>query len=71
MERTREMIKSIGLEEERIGFLINSKEGPKPLTDLADEIMDRLANLPPSPVLGPTVQGRATGSRQRSKGDKV
>jgi len=71
VERTKEMIKSIGLEEERIGILINSKGGPKPLTDLADEIMDRLANLPPSPVLGPSVQGRATGSRQTSKGDKV
>ncbi len=71
VERTKEMIKSIGLEEERIGILTNSKEGPKPLTDLADEIMDRLANLPPSPVLGPSVQGRAPGSRKRSKGDKV
>jgi coenzyme F420-reducing hydrogenase delta subunit len=71
VERTKEMIKSIGLEGERIGILTNSKECPKPLTDLADEIMYRLVNLPPSPVLGPSVQGRVNRSRQTDKGDKA
>jgi len=71
VERTKEMIKSIGLEGERIGILTNSKESPKPLTDLADEIMNRLVNLPPSPVLGPSVQGGVDRSRPTDKGDKV
>lgn len=71
VERTKEMIKSIGLEGERIGILTNSKDSPKPLTDLADEIMDRLVNLPPSPVLGPSVQGRENRPSQTDKGDKA
>jgi coenzyme F420-reducing hydrogenase delta subunit len=71
VERTKEMIKSIGLEGERIGILTNSKESPKPLTDLADEIMDRLVSLPPSPVLGPSVRGGVNRSRQTDKGDKA
>ena len=71
VERTKEMIKSIGLEGDRVGILTNSKERLKPLIDLADEIMDRLVNLPPSPVLGPSVQGGVNRSRPTDKGDKV
>ncbi len=71
VERTKEMIKSIGLEGERVGILTNSKDDPKPLTDLTDEIMNRLVDLPPSPVLGPTVQDSANRSRQTDKGDKA
>ena len=71
VERTKVMIKSIGLEGERVGVLTNSKDDPKPLTDLTAEIMDRLVDLPPSPVLGPSVQDSANGSRQTDKGDKA
>ena len=71
VERTKVMIKSIGLEGERVGILTNSKDNPKPLTDLTAEIMDRLVDLPPSPVLGPSVQDSANGSRQTDKGDKA
>ena len=58
VDRTKEMIKSIGLEAERIGMIMGSKESPKSLTDLADEIMARLVDLPPSPVLGPSNQAK-------------
>ena len=57
VERTREMIKSIGLEEERVGLLIGKKENPRSLTELAGEVIDRLGNLPPSPVLSPPARG--------------
>jgi coenzyme F420-reducing hydrogenase delta subunit len=63
VERAKEMIKSIGLEEERIGILANSKNIPKPLTDLADEIMGLLTDLPPSPVLKPSIQDDENESR--------
>ena len=64
VERTREMIKSIGLEGERIGIIMGSKESPKSLTELTDEIMERLMNLPPSPVLDPSIQDKKHRSRQ-------
>jgi F420-non-reducing hydrogenase iron-sulfur subunit len=70
VERTREMIKSIGLEEERVGLLTGNKESPKSLTDLAGEVMDRLRNLPPSPVLSPFHQDGGQRSGQTDKGEE-
>ena len=71
VERTKEMIKSIGLEEERIGIIMGSKDLPKPLSDLTDEIMERVGNLPPSPVLGASIQEGEKKARQTDKGDKA
>ena len=70
VERTREMIKSIGLEGERVGLLTGNKENPRSLTDLAGEIMDRLKNLPPSPVFNASAQDGGQRSRQTDKGDE-
>jgi F420-non-reducing hydrogenase iron-sulfur subunit len=70
VERTREMIKSIGLEEERVGLLTGNIENPRSLTELAGEVMDRLENLPPSPVFSPRAQGGGRQSGQTDKGDK-
>ncbi len=53
MERTRSIIESIGLESERVGLIICSKEDPKPLAALAQEVLERVSPLGPSPVLGP------------------
>ena len=53
IERTKSIIESIGLERERVGLIICSKENPKPLAILAREIMDRVSPLGPSPALGP------------------
>ena len=53
IERTKSIIESIGLERERVGLIICSKENPKPLAILAQEIMDRVSPLGPSPALGP------------------
>jgi F420-non-reducing hydrogenase iron-sulfur subunit len=70
VERTKEMIKSIGLEEERVGLLTGNKESPKSLTDLAGEVMDRLRNLPPSPVFSLSAQDKGQKSVSTEKGDK-
>ena len=51
VERTRSIISSIGLEEERIGILMCSKGDGRSLADFAEEIMVRIAGLGPSPVL--------------------
>ena len=50
VEKTREIISSIGLEEERVGIIIRSKDNGKTLEKLAREIMDHILHLPPSPV---------------------
>jgi len=49
----QEIIRSIGLEDERVGFVMNWKEGPKPLAVLAEGIMADVARLGHSPVLHP------------------
>jgi F420-non-reducing hydrogenase iron-sulfur subunit len=47
------IIRSIGLEDERVGFVMNSKEDPKPLAVIAEDIMADVARLGHSPVLHP------------------
>jgi len=47
----REIIRSIGLEGERVGLVMNSKEDPKPLAVLVEGIMADVARLGHSPVL--------------------
>ena len=55
IERTKSIIESIGLERERVGLMVCSKDNPKPLAVLAREIMDKVSSLGPSPALGPEV----------------
>ncbi len=55
IERTKSIIESIGLERERVGLIVCSKDNPKSLAMLAREIMDRVSFLGPSPALGPEV----------------
>jgi F420-non-reducing hydrogenase iron-sulfur subunit len=50
LERTQEVIAMIGLERERLGMIMNSKEEPKGLGQIAGEILERVRNLAPSPV---------------------
>jgi len=50
VERARTIIAGIGLEEERIGIVVTSKEERKGLAALAQEIMQRIQALPLSPV---------------------
>ena len=50
VERARTIIAGIGLEEERIGIVVTSKEERKGLAALAKEIMQRIQALPLSPV---------------------
>jgi coenzyme F420-reducing hydrogenase delta subunit len=51
VDMTAQTIAQIGLEKERVGIVANSKETPKPLAKLAEEILDRAGGLRPSPVL--------------------
>jgi F420-non-reducing hydrogenase iron-sulfur subunit len=51
LERTQEMIAMIGLERERLGMVMNRKENPKGLGQIAGEILERVSSLAPSPVL--------------------
>jgi coenzyme F420-reducing hydrogenase delta subunit len=55
---TAQTITQIGLEKERVGIVANSKENPKPLAKLAEEILDRTSELRPSPVLERPKRGK-------------
>lgn len=50
LERARETIAQIGLERERLGMVMNTGENPKGLAAVAGEILERISDLPPSPV---------------------
>jgi len=51
VDMTARTIAQIGLEKERVGIVANSKENPKPLSKLAEEILGCTSELRPSPVL--------------------
>ena len=51
VERARDVISSIGLETERIGIIVGSKDAPKALGERIEEIFSRTSQLSPSPVL--------------------
>jgi F420-non-reducing hydrogenase iron-sulfur subunit len=50
VERTQQIIGGIGLEKERVGLIVRSKEDRRPLAKLAGEIVDLTSKLGPSPV---------------------
>jgi coenzyme F420-reducing hydrogenase delta subunit len=50
VERTQQIIVAIGLEKERVGLIVRSKEDRRPLADLVEEIVDLTSKLGPSPV---------------------
>jgi len=64
VERTAETIAQIGLEKERVGIVANSKENPKPLATLAEEILARTRDLRPSPVLERQRRGKGTKEKK-------
>ena len=45
VERARSIIKSIGLEEERVGIVVHSKELTKSLAVVTEEILERVSAL--------------------------
>jgi F420-non-reducing hydrogenase iron-sulfur subunit len=51
VERTRDTIAQIGLERERLGMVMNTNDGPKGLSVMVNELLDRVSDLAPSPVL--------------------
>jgi F420-non-reducing hydrogenase iron-sulfur subunit len=53
VQHVRNIIESIGLRPERVGSVMNTKEDPKPLGVLAENIMAEVAGLGHSPVLHP------------------
>lgn len=52
VERTRKILSDIGMEPERVGIAIGSKEAPKTLAQQAREIFREISLLGPSPVFG-------------------
>jgi F420-non-reducing hydrogenase iron-sulfur subunit len=52
VERARSIIESIGLEKERIGIIIGSKDNLKGLEEHSREIVKLASAIPPSPVHG-------------------
>jgi len=51
VERTRAIITDIGLEPERVGIVVGSKDNPKSLGKVAAEVFERTLKLQLSPVL--------------------
>jgi F420-non-reducing hydrogenase iron-sulfur subunit len=51
VERTKTIIAGIGLEPERVGIIISSRDTPKPLEDLVEAIFKGTSQLGRSPVL--------------------
>jgi len=51
VERTKKILSDIGLEPERAGIIIGSKDTPKTLVELAKEIFEKISQMGPSPVL--------------------
>ena len=51
VELTRQIITSIGLEPDRVGIVVGSKETPKTLAELAEEIFDKISLMTPSSAL--------------------
>jgi coenzyme F420-reducing hydrogenase delta subunit len=54
VERTRAIITDIGLEAERVGIIVGSKDNPKSLGEVAAEVFERTLKLQLSPVLDKT-----------------
>ena len=50
VERTQQIIRGIGLEEDRVGILVRSKGDRRSLAKLAEEIAGLTSKLGPSPV---------------------
>ncbi|MFZ0449190.1 MAG: hydrogenase iron-sulfur subunit [Desulfatiglandaceae bacterium] len=50
MERTRAIIRSIGLEPERVGMVMGSREAPKGLPEQVEVLMESIFKMTPSPV---------------------
>ena len=51
VERTKKILADIGLEPERAGIIIGSKEAPKTLAESAKEIFKKVSQMGPSPAL--------------------
>jgi len=51
VEKTQEIIAGIGLEKERVGIIESSAEKTMSLADLVKEILEKISEIDPSPVL--------------------
>ncbi len=51
VKRTQDIIEDIGLEKERVGIVMSSVDHPKSLADSAAEILLKISEIHPSPVL--------------------
>jgi len=51
VERTKKVLSDIGLEPERAGIIIGSKETPQTLAEFARDIFKKISQMGPSPAL--------------------
>jgi F420-non-reducing hydrogenase iron-sulfur subunit len=67
VERTREMIGSIGLERERVGIVIGAGKRPKTLARQAEDLTAKISAMPRSPVHvhKQLARNRPTGKEER------
>jgi F420-non-reducing hydrogenase iron-sulfur subunit len=54
VERTRAIINDIGLEPERVGIIVGSKDNPQLLGEVAKEVLKSASKMGPSPVIKTT-----------------
>jgi len=64
VQHVQNIIKSIGLKGERVGFVMNSKEDPKPLAVLTEDIMEAITGLGHSPALNHEPPVTGTGENE-------
>ena len=50
VQRAQWIIRSIGLDQERIGIIVKSKKDTRSLAKIAEEVLDSICKLGPSPV---------------------
>jgi coenzyme F420-reducing hydrogenase delta subunit len=50
VEKTKSILRSIGLEEDRVGIVMGQQEDPKSLSKHAEELIARIARMAPSPI---------------------
>lgn len=71
IERCKTLLKEIGLEPERVGLVVCSKQDPKPLADILRTIMEKTASLGPSPALPPMNSAVAASGPEANKEEKT
>ena len=71
VERTREIIATIGLERERVGMVAGDRDEPKSLSLLTGDVMEQVSRLGPSPVQDRSPVDNQERPQENNKGDQA